>query len=121
MTLDRISIRLPWPDPALFPNRKSGRHWAATFKQKVSAREGGFWAAKQAAGGAKLLKGRRYPVSIVFEARDKRKRDLDGLLGSLKHSLDGIALALGIDDSQFRPVTLDDRPGDGSVIVEIST
>lgn len=27
MSLDHITIILPWPDSRLMPNRKNGRHW----------------------------------------------------------------------------------------------
>ena len=38
---------------------------------------------------------------IDFYPPDKRKRDDDGLLSSMKAARDGIADALGIDDSRF--------------------
>ena len=44
------------------------------------------------------------------------------MLGAIKHGLDGIARALGVDDSIFRPVLLDDcldAKKEGFVMVEI--
>jgi Holliday junction resolvase RusA-like endonuclease len=61
-------------------------------------------------------------VKITFAAPDRIRRDLDNLHGAMKASLDGIAKALGVDDSRFVPVTLDrvlDKQKQGFVIVEI--
>lgn len=113
-------VRLPFPDPSLFPNRKNGKHWSASHNAKVSAREGGYFAAKQAQAGFSD-KGGAIPVSIVFVQPDNRRRDLDGMLSAMKPALDGIAKALGVDDSRFRPITIDAGPVDkpGAVIVAV--
>ncbi|SOE49110.1 hypothetical protein ODI_R1848 [Orrella dioscoreae] len=47
-------------------------------------------------------------VTLTFVAPDRRRRDIDNLLACMKSQMDGIAIALGVDDSQFRPITLDD-------------
>lgn len=99
-------LKLPFPDPALMPNRKNGKHWGASQAAKVSAREYGYYAAKQAMTGFSDAGG-TIPLSLVFVQPDGRKRDLDNMLSAMKPALDGIAAALGIDDSRFRPVTID--------------
>lgn len=99
-------LRLSWPDPALWPNRAAGKHWTAKHKAKVQAREAGFYAAKQAKGATNWPDG-PIPLSVVFCASSARKYDLDGALSAMKPMLDGIALALGIDDSRFCPITLE--------------
>lgn len=124
MTLDRLTIQLPWPDSRLMPNRKHGKHWAATQAVKIKARQDGYMAARQALGKGTLAFTGRVAMRLTFAAPDKRRRDLDNLHASCKASLDGIAQALGIDDSRFRPVTLDDAQdteGRGFVLVEIGT
>ena len=45
---------------------------------------------------------------------------LDGCLSSAKAYLDGIADALGIDDSKFRPIMIDRQFGEARVIVTIT-
>jgi len=35
MTLDRLTIRLPWPDTSLMANRKNGKHWLSSHAAKV--------------------------------------------------------------------------------------
>lgn len=100
-------VKLPFPDKTLFPNAKaSGGGWQAAMKTKAKAREDAFYATKQAAGAWKPGDG-PIPLSIVFCPPDKRKRDWDGMAGAIKHALDGVALALGVDDSRFRPVLID--------------
>ena len=113
-------VRLPFPVPGLFPNRKAGKHWAATQASKVEARETA-WALTRAAKGAWIDPGGLIPLSMVFVAPDGRRRDMDGMLSALKPALDGLALALGVDDVRFRPLTLDYERGTapGGVIVAV--
>ena len=92
---------LPWPDRALHPNSRG--HWSKRAKAAKSARDGGALLALQAGWHqAKLPEGRLH-VWIDGYPTDKRRRDADGLLSSLKPWLDGIADALGIDDRRFVP------------------
>ena len=110
-------IRLPFPDRALSPNRKAGRSWRTTAEAKAQARDAGFVAAKQALSQGPLQSSADgwIPLSLVFVTPTKHRRDLDNMLGSAKHVLDGMAAGLGIDDSMFKPVLVDwvagDKPG----------
>lgn len=117
-----LTIKLDWPDASLMPNRKNGRHWAGTQPAKVRARQEGYFATKQAMAGRVFAIDGRVPLRVTFVSPDKRDRDLDNLLSSLKHGLDGIAQALGIDDKHFRPITIDDGLDQfkrGFVLVEV--
>lgn len=114
-------ITLPWPDMSLMPNRKNGRHWGGTQAAKAQARQDGYYAAKIAHNGQIVL-GDTVPLRITFAAPDKRHRDLDNLLACAKPHIDGIAQALGVDDRQFRPITVDathDTLKAGYVTVEV--
>ena len=67
------------------------------------------------------LKGiQQRKIRLLFSPPDKRRRDVDNMLASMKASLDGIALAIGCDDVEFCPVILDRAPPvkGGSVLVE---
>ncbi|WP_322998453.1 hypothetical protein [Castellaniella sp.] len=122
MTLDRITIHLPWPDPALFPNAKGGKHWASFQAQKVRARQDGYFAAKQALGKNTFTPLAHVPVKTTFVYPNRINRDIEGCIGAIKHHIDGIARALGVDDRIFRPWILDDAldtKKQGFVIVEI--
>lgn len=117
-----ITFDLPWPDPILNPNRSKGRHWAAT----AGARDGARFSAYMAACAAIPVGDNKNPVgpislTITFVQPDRRRRDRDNSLASLKPALDGVADALGIDDSQFEPMTLKREYGKkpGSVRIEI--
>lgn len=114
-------IRLPFPNPDLNPNRASGNHWAAQYKARKSAKEMGYYAAKEALQAAQLPKQATYALNITFVMPDKRRRDRDNLLASSKQLLDGIAQALGIDDNNFEPIVLRRQfdKGNAAMIVEI--
>lgn len=98
-------IKLPFPDAALNPNRKNGKHWGATNALKELTKNTAYYLTKERWSG-KLMFTEPMPLKITFVQSDKRKRDLDNLLSASKASLDGIALALGIDDRLFEPIIL---------------
>lgn len=116
-----ITIELPWPHPALAPNRANGKHWAGVAAIKSKAKGDAFLLTKAVSNGLQLSALGKYQVEILFVAPDNRRRDLDGLLSSMKHALDGVAQALGLDDSQFRPMVIDRYAGNkpGKVIVTV--
>jgi crossover junction endodeoxyribonuclease RusA len=113
-------IRLPFPAPSLFPNRKNGKHWTVTKEIKAIAREGAVEATKRASG-AFAEYGKDIPLSIVFVAPDARLRDLDNCLAAAKPQIDGIADALGVNDKRFRPILLNYVKGDkpGAMLVAV--
>lgn len=117
-----LVIKLAFPDPRLNPNKSKGTHWGTISGLRKSANWDGFVLARSAAQavGWKPTK-EEIPVQITFEQPDRRRRDRDNLLGAMKYSLDGIAKALGVDDSQFEPVILRRRYGSkpGAVQIEI--
>ena len=72
--------------------------------------------------GVRPIRRRPVPISIAFLPPGHRRRDLDGMISSMKAALDGVADARGIDDNLFRSAakkSQDTFPG-GAVIVEIS-
>ncbi len=117
-----LEIKLDWPDTRLMPNRKNGKHWAATHVAIAQARDGAYRAARHAMAGKVFAIDGRTPMRVTFVAPDRRSRDLDNLLAACKPHVDGIAQALGIDDKYFRPITVDDGFDQfrrGYVLVEI--
>lgn len=94
-----MRIRLPLPHKALHPNTRT--HWAAKARQVKIARE----AARRET--FKLLRDVEVKPLIVGyilrpHYRDRRRRDQDSLVASVKAHLDGIADAFRQDDSSFR-------------------
>ena len=122
MTLDRLTITFSWPDKKLWPNDKNGKAWMSYQAEKVRARDEGYWSTKKALGANSIQLQSRTPTKVTFVFPDRRNRDIEGCIGAIKHHIDGIAKALGVDDRIFRPWTVDDAldaKGKGLVIVEI--
>jgi crossover junction endodeoxyribonuclease RusA len=96
--LDPVSVRLPWPVSPLSPNARI--HWARKAQLVKASRSTAFYLTREAFGPTKPnWPGAR--VSMTFCPPDKRRRDLDNCISSTKAARDGIADALGIDDSKF--------------------
>lgn len=92
-----MSFDLPWPSRTLHPNSRP--HWAAKAKAVKKARADAAWLTWNHVG--RNMPWQRVGVSVTFLPPDKRRRDLDGMIASHKAAQDGIADALGIDDSKF--------------------
>ena len=103
-----ISIDLPWPPSELHPNARV--HWAkkANFTKRCRRFA---WAQTLSVTGVRPLSviGLRraaHPqlltVTAIFCPPDKRRRDTDGMLSACKAYFDGIADALGVDDSRWQ-------------------
>lgn len=90
-------ISLPWPDSALSPNSRPHHFTLARAKKK--AKHDAFMLAKEALGRATLEKPLK--AVVTFCPPDERKRDLDNMIASFKAAQDGIALAIGVDDSEW--------------------
>ena len=114
-----LTITLPWPATALWPNRNYGESWKFRQAPKKLAKELGYYEAKQF--GVMLPLEVTVPVIVTFHARTKRRFDLGGGYLACKGYEDGIAAALGIDDYYFAPVLL--RRGEpekpGKVVFQI--
>ena len=89
----------PYPSRTLSPNGRV--HWALLAKAKHTAKEAAFWITREA-----ITNARPYgPVklAITFHPKTANLPDLDNAIASFKAYQDGIAQALGVDDSQFLP------------------
>lgn len=95
-------ILLPYPPRELHPNGRA--HWGAKARHARKQRAEAILLARQA-GYDKMdwPKDGRLCVWITGYAKDKRRRDADGLLSACKWSLDAIAEVMGVDDSRFVP------------------
>jgi crossover junction endodeoxyribonuclease RusA len=103
-------IELPYPNKDLMPNRKNGRHWGATKEIKDKAIYDAhciaLQALKQARRDVLIVTQGLIHMTITYIQSDKRHRDLDNLLAASKPAIDGIAMALNVDDSIFEPITI---------------
>lgn len=106
-------VTLPWPHRILSPNARV--HWRVRAKYAAAAREYAFWLATDA--GARPITADHLNVFITFHQPDKRRRDRDNMIGSLKSYCDGIADAIGVDDSKWTPTYHVGEPVKGGEVV----
>ncbi|MDY0961763.1 endonuclease [Massilia sp. CFBP9026] len=116
-----ITVELPFPDRRLNPNNSKGKHWAATVALRKAARTDAALLTRAAGAGVRFAAGQEVELAITFIQPDRRARDRDNLLAACKPMLDGVADALGVNDSQFEPVTIRREYGKkpGAVLIEI--
>ena len=110
-------VLLGWPPKVLSPNART--HWAARSRAAKAYRYSCFMAAKLA---GLVAPAGRILLQLEFLPPTARRRDDDNLLASFKAGRDGLADALGIDDSLFvSQVQIGEvhRPG-GAVRVTLS-
>ena len=113
-----IEFVLEWPDSALLPNARK-RHWRDKQPFKEAAREMAFTNAFNS--GLQIGQG-KLSARLLFNSPDNIRRDLDNLLSSMKPSIDGVCLALGIDDAKIVCYTVERgelHPG-GRVILQLT-
>ena len=100
-----IMVTLQWPHKDLSPNSRC--HWSKRAKHTKISRRAAYYETAKAleetwfAFGAEVPAGEMVSVHMAFIPPDKRRRDGHNLASSMKGAIDGIADALGIDDSRF--------------------
>ena len=116
---DSVLLRLGWPSSKLNPNRSDGRsHWYNAKERKAAKQEGYGEALLR---GAKNVKGDRFILKVTAYPPDNRRRDDDNFLKQMKNFRDGIALAMGVDDSRFRwEFEGFERAGSAGVLIELT-
>lgn len=113
-----LTILLPWPMRELSPNARHS-HWSTLARAKRRFRAACALQAK--IQGAKPLQAAELAVSMTFVPPDRRHRDLDNCIASMKAGLDGLADVLGVDDSRWTlTAMLDPVAIGGHVKVEVS-
>jgi len=117
-----LIIRLPFPDAALFPNRKNGKHWTTTSAIKTAQNKDSFYITKASMNAVGPQEWSDHiPLSLTYIMPDKRHRDMDNCLAASKAILDGMADALGVNDKRFKPILIDWVHGDkeGALIAAV--
>ena len=92
-------VTLPWPNAVLSPNARP--HWAAKATAAKTARKTAWALTTEAAGRIYKAPAISY-LTVTFYPPSNRKRDMDNLIASCKSTFDGMADAMGVDDSTFR-------------------
>lgn len=117
-----MKIDLPYPDSNLSPNSRSGwraKHRATKEAKGIARLKTLAWLSTNGSSDpdASLLRYTFYPSS-------SRRRDDDNLIAMMKPYRDGIAAALGIDDSALytcRPVIAPPDKANPRVTIELIT
>ena len=110
-------IVLPWPSPKLSPNART--HFMQRSRVAKIAKMD---AATLAYAAGKPVLPADGPVALLWTLcpPDKRARDMDNVIASLKHAQDGVALAWGVNDARFQPTyRWADPVRGGAVTVEL--
>jgi len=109
-----VRIALPWPDRALSPNGRS--HWAIKARAVKSARNTARVLTMEA---LRLRKPGWDRVLLHWEFHPKTRNgvDSDNAESSVKAYRDGIADALGIDDSKFEATRSFGEPIKGGAVI----
>lgn len=115
-----MTLTLTWPNRALHPNART--HWRAKAQHVRAARNDAYVIARAAGWHMLQLPDGRLHLWMDFFPPDRRHRDDDGLLASMKAARDGLADALGIDDHRFiaHPRLRDEVRKGGEVVVTIA-
>ena len=98
-----LTLTLPWPSADLSPNARV--HFMPHARAKKAAKNYAWGMTKAAMGPLRIAAGSwtgPIDVYLTFHPAMNRARDVDNLIASHKAALDGIAMALGVDDSTFR-------------------
>lgn len=90
-------LTLPWPPAVCSPNARV--HWTVRARA-VKAYRRECWALAKQAGVCKP-RDNNAVVTVEFCVPDGRRRDDDNIIAAFKSGRDGLADAMGIDDSQF--------------------
>lgn len=93
-----MTISLPLPDRRLSPNARG--HWSKGHKASKAAKQHAYLATKNALQGKPSPAVSRYKLAFFFKVT--RRRDDDNFSACCKYYRDGIAAALGIDDTDLR-------------------
>ena len=114
-----LFVELSWPAKQLSPNGRY-HHMVRHRYAKAAKTEAG-WATK-AAPGWRDFGGDRFDVLIRAYPPVNRRRDADNIIASCKAALDGIADALGVDDSTFNAPRVEwgDVVEHGKIVVRIA-
>lgn len=99
----KFQVTLPFPKKELSPNARL--HFMALAKEKRKYREACFWTAKTA-GHVKFPGDENLKLTMTFYPPNRRKRDRDNLIASMKSGLDGVADALQVNDCRFDPLVV---------------
>lgn len=108
-----MRLTLPYPPAGLSPNARI--HWAPKAKLTKAYRADCYWAAKE--GGARVVEPVPLALTITFHPPRAGRIDRDNRIAAFKAGQDGLAQAMGCDDSIFVPTYRMGEPVKGGVVI----
>lgn len=99
MRKHHLKVVLPWPARVLSPNARA--HWAVKRRAVQEARRFAHAEAFYKSQGARATPLGKIEYRCSFYPPDRRARDEDNLVASMKSYLDGVADALRVNDAKF--------------------
>ena len=96
-------VDLPYPSPPLWPNKPG--HWAAKARERKKHKKWAYHAAL-AEWRSQATAGQVTVHILVYPKPTGPHPDKDNVVASAKAYIDGIALAIGIDDKHFSAPTV---------------
>ncbi len=92
-----LVLRLPWPPRELSPNARP--HWRVKHYATSQYRQECYVAIRKAVGPSSACPTGQVTAKVVFVVPDRRRRDLDNALASMKAAFDAmVAAGLLVDD-----------------------
>lgn len=101
MTQTSRTVTLPFPAKALWPNGRA--HWGEKARE---FRKHKGWAMVAMKAERPALVSGRVSVALTVHPKTRNAIDPDNCVASLKAYADGIAQAMGVDDSRFDAPTV---------------
>ena len=103
-------ITFAWPYKELNPN--SSAHFQVKAKKKAIYKTDCYYLTKM----ANIPKADYKEMHIIFYKPNRRYMDLDNMLASMKSGLDGMCMALEIDDRCFKKITIEVAENIGGMV-----
>lgn len=95
---EAVRIELPWPPKDVSPNARG--HWSKKARAVKAYRDACGW--EMCARGVKPIEADAILARITFHAPDRRPRDIDNMLASIKPAIDAVAGVIGVNDSKWK-------------------
>jgi hypothetical protein len=118
---ERLEIEVSWPADSLWPNKSAHRYVQA--RSRKAAKREAFYATKLAMPHDWAPEGEKVSVHVVGHCKPTGPHpDKDNTVAAIKSHLDGIALAIGMNDRNFEAPTVEwaDRCERGKLIVVLT-
>jgi crossover junction endodeoxyribonuclease RusA len=115
-----LEVEVGWPADALWPN-KSAHRYVESRSRKAAKREA-YYAAKLMMPHDWAPEGETVNIHLIVHCKPTGPHpDKDNTVAAVKSHLDGIALAIGMNDRNFEAPTVSfaDRCPRGSITVSI--